>query len=29
MTVYFNDQGIVEKIENGPDPRFDDSRFRN
>ncbi|WP_044528675.1 hypothetical protein [Herbaspirillum sp. B65] len=28
MTIYFNDQGIVEKVENGPDPRFDDSRFR-
>ncbi|MFJ3046273.1 hypothetical protein ACIPEN_10600 [Herbaspirillum chlorophenolicum] len=27
MTVYFTDQGIVQKVENGPDPRFDDSRF--
>ena len=27
MTVYFNDAGTVEKVENGPDPRFDDSRF--
>lgn len=26
MTVYFNDAGVVEKVENGPDPRFDDSR---
>lgn len=28
MTVYFDDQGVVRKVENGPDPRFDDSRFR-
>lgn len=28
MTVYFTDQGIVEKVENGPDPRFDDTRTR-
>jgi len=28
MTVYFDDQGVVQKVENGPDPRFDDSRFR-
>ncbi|SRR5450830_372565 len=28
MTVYFDDQGIVRKVENGPDPRYDDSRFR-
>lgn len=27
MTVYFDDQGVVQKVENGPDPRFDDSRF--
>ncbi|NUU03697.1 hypothetical protein [Herbaspirillum robiniae] len=27
MTVYFDDSGIVQKVENGPDPRFDDSRF--
>jgi hypothetical protein len=28
MTVYFTDQGIVQKVENGPDPRYDDSRAR-
>lgn len=28
MTVYFDDKGIVRKVENGPDPRYDDSRFR-
>jgi len=28
MTVYFDDNGIVRKVENGPDPRFDDSRMR-
>lgn len=28
MTVYFDDAGVVQKVENGPDPRFDDSRFR-
>lgn len=28
MTVYFDDDGVVQKVENGPDPRFDDSRFR-
>ena len=28
MTVYFDDQGIVRKVENGPDPRYDDSRFK-
>ncbi|MCA1327100.1 DUF2845 domain-containing protein [Herbaspirillum sp. alder98] len=28
MTVYFTDQGIVQKVENGPDPRYDDSRMR-
>ncbi|KAF1046670.1 MAG: hypothetical protein GAK35_00912 [Herbaspirillum frisingense] len=28
MTVYFDDNGVVQKVENGPDPRFDDSRFR-
>ncbi len=27
MTVYFDDQGIVRKLENGPDPRFEKSRF--
>ena len=27
MTVYFDDQGIVRKVENGPDPRYDDSRL--
>jgi hypothetical protein len=26
MTVYFDDQGIVRRVENGPDPRYDDSR---
>lgn len=24
MSIYFNDQGIVTKVENGPDPRYDD-----
>lgn len=28
MTVYFDDNGIVRKVENGPDPRYDDSRMR-
>ncbi|EJM97302.1 hypothetical protein [Herbaspirillum sp. YR522] len=28
MTVYFTDAGIVQKVENGPDPRYDDSRMR-
>jgi len=28
MTVYFTDQGIVQKVENGPDPRYDDARMR-
>ncbi|WP_395827031.1 outer membrane protein assembly factor BamE [Collimonas sp.] len=27
MTVYFDDSGIVRKLENGPDPRFEHSRF--
>lgn len=27
MTVYFDDNGVVHKVENGPDPRYDDSRF--
>lgn len=27
MSVYFDDQGIVRKVENGPDPRYDDSRL--
>jgi outer membrane protein assembly factor BamE (lipoprotein component of BamABCDE complex) len=27
MTVYFDDKGIAQKVENGPDPRFDDSRI--
>ncbi|MQR01761.1 outer membrane protein assembly factor BamE domain-containing protein [Glaciimonas soli] len=27
MTVYFDPQGIVRKLENGPDPRFDHERF--
>ena len=26
MTVYFDEQNIVRKVENGPDPRFDDNR---
>lgn len=28
MTIYFDDNGIVRRVENGPDPRYDDSRFR-
>ena len=28
MTVYFTDAGVVQKVENGPDPRYDDSRMR-
>lgn len=28
MSIYFDDKGIVRKVENGPDPRYDDSRFR-
>jgi hypothetical protein len=28
MSVFFDDQGIVRKVENGPDPRYDDSRMR-
>ena len=27
MTVYFDEAGIVKKLENGPDPRFEHSRF--
>lgn len=27
MSVFFDDQGIVKKVENGPDPRFNDSRW--
>ncbi|KAF3996224.1 outer membrane protein assembly factor BamE domain-containing protein [Glaciimonas immobilis] len=27
MTVYFDKTGIVAKLENGPDPRFEHSRF--
>lgn len=27
MTVYFDQAGIVRKLENGPDPRFEHSRF--
>lgn len=27
MTVYFDEAGIVRKLENGPDPRFEHSRF--
>lgn len=27
MTVYFDQDGIVRKLENGPDPRFEHSRF--
>ncbi|PUA16569.1 hypothetical protein [Glaciimonas sp. PCH181] len=27
MTVYFDQSGIVAKLENGPDPRFEHSRF--
>ncbi|MFC5475340.1 hypothetical protein [Paraherbaspirillum soli] len=26
MTVYFDDAGIVRKLENGPDPRYDHDR---
>lgn len=26
MTVYFDDNGIVHKVENGPDPRYDEDR---
>jgi len=28
MSVFFDDQGIVQKVQNGPDPRYDDSRMR-
>ncbi|SFB23357.1 hypothetical protein SAMN04515620_12846 [Collimonas sp. OK607] len=27
MTVYFDDSGIVRKLENGPDPRYEHTRF--
>lgn len=27
MTVYFDETGTVKKLENGPDPRFEHSRF--
>ncbi|AMO99211.1 smpA / OmlA family protein [Collimonas arenae] len=27
MTIYFDDKGIVRKLENGPDPRFEHTRF--
>jgi len=26
MSIYFDAQGIVQKLENGPDPRYDDNR---
>lgn len=27
MSVYIDDNGIVQRLENGPDPRFDPGRF--
>lgn len=27
MTIYFDQSGIVRKLENGPDPRFEHARF--